>query len=477
MSKNRKVIWASALALGVIGLVWYLLLPPEGFLTGIYPVDGRRSVFLMRYNGDDETRTWVGLVDVEDGLVWDQELPAMTYSTYGRHGVTVADGRVTVKVSDGETHDQVLAYALADGSPLWTSEPLAYKDDHRYGRAGVLGERPYADSKVVLYSHGERPKVPTELVARDPSDGTTQWTHKVKDNVFRAFEVTSKAIVYRAGISWFIVDRADGKLVHKLDEYSDACIDDTSMWTWSYSNALMKVDLSAPGMPVEKHVVNGPVGSSTICGRRGETLVFFREEVGEKADNALVGIDPASASVLWSISLGPRRVKSIAQNRDTEDASAHPLRGGLTDFVPVILSQRKGLESSHRIAVINLRDRKVAWESKVLDELLHHSMFRGSGGMYYLTRQSHVVAIDGASGKVTAAVAGTSLESVRGFHAVDGRLWVYNMDWLPMNRLPWAVLDGRTLKTLAQGHKLGLEDVMEETIQRFGIPREWVAKP
>ena len=86
------------------------------------------------------------------------------------------------------------------------------------------------------------------------------------------------------------------------------------------------------------------------------------------------------------------------------------------------------------------------------------------------------MAIDGASGKVTGSIVAPELESIRGFQATPSRLWVYSRKWSPITKLPWAVVDSRTLQPAVSGtDALPVDNVLAKTQERFGIPEAWVA--
>lgn len=464
------------LAITAVSLGGYLLLRlPDGFLLGLHPVGAERSVFLMRYNGDDETRAWVGLVDDDEGLVWHQELPALTYSIYGRHGLTVSGDQVTVKVSDQETHDQVLAFGLADGEPRWTSDKLPYRpgEDGTINMAqGMLGERPYVDDTLLLYAHGDRDK--HHLVARNPKTGATLWTHTFGDVIVRGLHITAAHVLYRSSATWTILDRATGD-ARTFRLYSDICVEGGT--AWGLERGVLKRIALATGdveqVPSPKIV---EAGIASTCGFYGGHLVFSTTQGDISEGEQLIAMNRETGQAAWQLSLKPWRFKSIGQGRDIEGAASHPLRGVLPRFVTLLQSRHKG--DGHRVAVIDLQDRRVVWATKPLEELLHHSVLRGPGGVHYVTRSGHVMAVDGTTGKVLAAKLSQHLENVRGFHAMPGALWVYSTKWSSMGQLPWAQLDSRTLAVKASGSSevLAFEDALDKTRDHFAIPEAWVTK-
>ncbi len=112
-----KVVIAAGVV-GLVGLALWSTLPPRGFLTGLYPLDGERAVVLMRANySNDPDRFWLGVIRADDELLWSEELPASTYAVYSGHGLTVDAKRIGVHVTDRKTFTQQLGYQFKTGTP------------------------------------------------------------------------------------------------------------------------------------------------------------------------------------------------------------------------------------------------------------------------------------------------------------------------------------------------------------------------
>ena len=440
------------LALGVGALVFAGVLAATlamrsqpGFMTGLHPIDGGRAVFTMRHNPDSgESRAWIGVVGPE-GLVWSRELPALTYSIYARHGLTVDDGLVTVKVSDTQTYAQVLAFDVSTGEPRWSSDRLAFApSEYDTMLHIVMGAAPFAGDGLVL--HPEHDRQEASLVMRSAEDGTVTWRHPLAKDGLYGMARTEDHVAYRTDVGWVVLRRSDGSEVVRLEAYGAACLQDDRLSVWS-DDTLRIVDLSQPEPEASEHPLE-MLGFSQSCGTHDGKLVFT---VGGDAGEGqrrfeVVGVDPAKAEVAWRIDLGPWEPSTIARDRDNAGPDADPLRGSISDFVPVLLDQH-GIDDV-KLAVLDLRSHAIAWESSPRPELLHYQVLRGSGDQHFIDGFDNLGAIDGATGKLNAAVQ-LHHENVRGFYAVDGRIWVYSMTYATESTLPWLVLDGASLTPTA----------------------------
>lgn len=446
---RRSTLLAGTCGLAALALGWWWLArPPQGFVTGMLPIDGERAVFTMRHNPDDDpSQAWIGVVG-PDGVEWSQELPALTYSLDMRHGLAVGPDQVTVKVSDGDDHAQLLAFDLATGRPRWSSDPIAFAPTEYPGMLHMAhGVWPSDDGTQVLF--GDHDRRTSHLVARASTDGSTLWSEDLPEHGVRQMLVSTTHVAYRHDDGWWFVRRSDGKLVHELDTYAAGCLDDSGFVTWG-RDTLIEVHLAGEQPSVEARALpdEGIVGS---CGRHAGALVFgVSPRQRETTGIDLVGVEPQASSIAWRISLGIWEPSSIKRGRDNEGPHANPLEGVLSDYVPVVLSSHgiDGLE----LAVLDLRTHAVAWRGPRDEALLHYEVFRGTPPQHFLSNGRRLIAIDGASGEVTAAVE-LPHEDALATHAADGRLWVYSMQYDRQNRLPWLVLDGRTLEVLARGNE------------------------
>lgn len=436
------------LAIGVA--VWWWLRPPEGFLTGMVPLDGDRAVFTMRHNPNNgESRAWVGLLDATGEVAWSTELPAFTYSVYARHGITVSDDLITIKVTDSDTFAQLLAFDLETGEERWQSPRIDFaQGEGSFMMPVVPGARPYTDGKQLLHgdANGER----YLLVARKAADGAISWEHEVNSGM-RDLVFTADAVAYRADSSWIFLSRDSGEDGRQVNAYAAACSDAERFVTWD-GDQLISVDWSAPDFTVTSKPLPSE-GIPLYCGLRDGSPVFtvahrWADLVERRFE--LVAVDPNTASVTWRLGLGPWEPSSIAGSRDNDTPEAHPLRGTLTDFVPVLLGTHGS--DGVKLVVLDMIEHELAWESTPRAELLHSDVFRGRGAQYFLADSGRVAAFDGNTGKLTAAIK-VGHESSRAFHAVDGQLWLFSMAWGRMDALPWVRLDGTTLEPLAAGNE------------------------
>ena len=465
---TTKRVGLVAAAVAVSVATWWWRRPPDGFLTGMVPIDGNRAVFTMRHNPNNgDARAWVGLLDASGDVAWFKELPALTYSVYARHGITVSDAQITIKVSDSNTFAQVIAFDVETGDEQWHSPRIEFADtDASFMMPVVLGERPYTDGVQLI--HGDADGERSLLVARSAADGSATWEHEV-DSGMRDLLFASDAVAYRASSAWTFLNRDNGAVVRKVEAYAAACGDAERFVTWD-DDQLITVDWSSPDFAV----TTKPLPSEGIplhCGFRDGAPVFtVAHRYAEIAQRRfeLIAVDTDNASVTWRLGLGPWEPSSIARSRDNDTPQAHPLRGTLTDFVPVLLGTHD--DDGVKLSVLDMRRHEVAWESTPHAELLHFDVFRGDGAQYFLADFGRVVAVDGATGKLTAAIK-AGHESSRAFHAVDGQLWLFSMQWQRMNALPWARLDGTTLDVLAAGNDEFRPQVITDEFTRWlGAP-------
>lgn len=433
------------------------------------PVGGDRAVFITRHNPENGApKAWLGLFDATGEVAWFKELPGLTYSVYARHGITVSEGRVTIKVSDRETFAQVLAFDLETGEAQWQSPRIEFVDGYASPMAPVVaGERPYADGNELI--HGDADGERDRLVARKAADGSRIWEREV-DSSMRDLVFSADAVAYRADFAWTFLKRDSGEVVRTVKAYAAACSDEERFVTWA-NDHLITVDWSSPDFTVTKTPLPSE-GTPLYCALRDGSPVFTVEhrwdEVVER-DFELVAVNPDTASVDWRIGLGAWQPSSIGGSRDNDTPTAHPLRGTLTDFVPVLL--RTHDNDGLKLAVLDLTKHEIAWEGAPQPELLQFDVFRGDASQYFLGDSGRVAALDGNTGKLTAAIK-VGHERSRGFQAADGQLWLFSMEWARMNALPWMRLDGTTLEVIAAGNEeFRPEVITDEFADWLGAPQ------
>lgn len=463
----------AALLAGAAVLIWRLLLPPDGFLTGLVPVDAERAVLVMRANYDnDPSRYWVVAVHADEGVLWSRELPGQTQSTWPRNGLTVTAGAIVVRVYDNDKRKSwLVGYALDDGQPLWTGEGDAYDASWTYtfppdvpgGEPQGLEDRTYRWS-----SDGET----TSLTAWLAAKGQRLWTHTLDGKFVRAQHVTHKYVVYRSDAGWTFLHAKNGHLAAELDAYAAACVHDGRFTAWS-RETIYSIDLEADRIEVQRHPAPGGIEPlTTHCGVHDGNLVFVTRQGANptKPDVRLVALTKPLDGVAWEIPMGVWGPKEIASLRDSDGADVHPLRGQLSDFVPLILGAH---DQPFKLVMLDLKQHRIAWESRLADDLLHFGVFRGSDDQHFLVSSSVVGALDGRTGKLTAARGGAYME-IKGGYGSGGRLWLHTMDWRGMNALPWGALDGRTLKPGGTGNDevtFG-EDMLAKLIETLKLPPE-----
>lgn len=467
LSTTKRIgLAATALAIGVA--VWWWQRPPEGFLTGMVPIDGDRAIFTMRHNPNNgAAQVWVGLLDATGEVTWSNELPGRTYSVYARHGITVSDELITIKVSDERTYAQLLAFDIETGKARWESPRIEFADSEGPSmKPVVFGAQPYTDGHQLI--HGDADGERSLLVARNAADGTRSWEHEVKSGM-REVLFSADAVAYRADMAWTFLSRSSGEVVRQIEAYATGCGDAERFVTWS-DDQLITVDWSSPEFPVTTKPLTSE-GIPLYCGLRDGTPVFTVahrwEELAERSF-ALVAVDPDTASVAWRIGLGTWEPSFIARSRDNDTPEAHPLRGTMTDFVPVLLGTHGS--DDVKLAVLDMTKHEIAWESTPRSELLQFDVFRGQDAQYFLGGSGKVGAFDGNTGKLTAAIE-VRHEDARAFHAAQGQLWLFSSDSGRMDALPWARLDGTTLETIAAGNEEFLPRVItDEFAAWLGVP-------
>ncbi len=436
-------------ALAIAGGAWWMLRPPDGFMTGVVPISATRAAFTMRHNPENgDARAWVGVLDVSGDVVWSQELPGVTFSIYAGHGMTVADDLLTIKVTDAKSFEQLLGFDPETGEQRWASPRLEFAErEASFNLPVVAGDRPYTDGAQLLHAHSDGEAL--SLVARNAADGATVWTHELEDHL-RDLLVSPTAVAYRADTRWTFVRRHNGKVAQTVHAYAAACANDERFTTWD-DDQLITVDWSDASFNVSKHALPSE-GIPLHCGLAEDTPVFtvahpWNDALDRRFE--LIAVDPATAGVAWRVDLGAWEPSMIATSRDNEAPWAHPLRGTLTDFVPVLLDTHGS--DDVKLVVIDMAKHEVSWKSTPHPELLHFEVFRGRGDQYFLGDRGKVAVIDGATGRVGAAIE-LGHEGSRAFHAKHGQLWLFSMGWERMNALPWVQLDGDTLQVIGTGN-------------------------
>jgi len=450
MKRGAIVISLVCVIAVAVVAVWWLLRAPPGFLTGMHPVDRDRAVFTMRHNPDDgPSRAWIGVVESHRGLLWSRELPALTYSTYARHGLTATNEQVTVKVLDVESHARVLAFDVESGEKRWAGDRIEFQTgDYPMQPYVVPGERPFDDGALLL--HGDHDRAEARLVARSSSDGSVRWSHELGSAGMRSLLYAPATVAYRHEAGWTFLRRSDGQVARTLDAYGDGCVHDGSFVVWA-DGRFVSVDLAHPEHPPRSL----PLASRGIvarCGVHRDELVFTvstRADSGAPQGTELIGVHPDELRIDWTLDLGASRLNAFAVQRDNRGPDADPLRGALSDFVPVLLQRHDG--DHFQLVVIDLVRHRIAWQSRPRPGLATMHVFRGSGDQHFVSIGARLAAISGKTGEITAAVEIVH-EEPRAFYAADGRLWVHSMKYARMDSLPWAVLDGRTLELVGHGN-------------------------
>ena len=257
--------------LTTVAALWWWQRPPEGFLTGMVPLEGDRAIFTMRHNPNNgAAQAWVGLLDAGGDVVWSQELPALTYAVYAGHGITVSEDLITIKISDQSTFAQLIAFDIETGEPRWESPRIEFTDSEgRWMMPIVAGEQPYTDGEQVI--HGDADGETELLVARSATDGARIWGHEV-DGGMREVVFSDSVVAYRADMAWTFLSRTSGEVVRKVDAYAAGCGDTERFVTWS-DDQLITVDWSSTDFAVTtKPLVSE--GIPLYCGLRAGTPVF-----------------------------------------------------------------------------------------------------------------------------------------------------------------------------------------------------------
>lgn len=413
------------------------------------PVGGDRSIFTMRHNPNNgPAQAWVGLLDASGEVAWSNELPGLTYSVYARHGITVSDDLITIKITDENTFAQLLAFDIETGKMRWESPRIEFAESEGSSMMPVVpGEQPYTDGNHLI--HGDADGERNLLVARNAADGARTWEHEV-DSGMREVLFSADAVAYRADMAWTFLSLQSGEVVQQLDAYAAGCGDAQRFVTWG-DDQLITVDWSSPAFTVTRKPLPSE-GIPKYCGLRDGMPVFtvaHRYGVLAEQSFGLVAVDPNTASVAWRIGLGQWEPSFVARSRDNDARDAHPLRGSLTDFVPVLLGTHGSRDV--KLAVLDMTKHELAWEGTPHSELLQFDVFRGHEAQFFLGDSGRVAAFDGNTGKLTAAIK-LGHQDARAFQAAHGQLWLFSMGYGRMDALSWVRLDGTTLKTIAAGN-------------------------
>ena len=480
---NRAVKIAIVVGLmGLIGVIWWSLLPPKGFITALYPIDGERSAFVMRANYKNKPSVfWVGVVGPGEHLLWHRSLPGSISSVPGGHGMTADASRIILRVSDRSTVSQWLAFDTKTGESLWQSERSPLKLKQVTGPLPwVSGTRPevVGDTHIAWEADGEKQR----LVARAVLNGETRWVETMKKphNVITNMQWTQRWLIYRHEHRWSIRDLKTGDLVLTVNVYSDACVDEDRFVAWSGPD-LAIVDLTRDTLKVEmRPTPDKEYRRAMTCGRWGNKYVFYTQNkhIGAKMRSELVVLPESLDRIEWRLPLGQRDLNRIeGYSADYRIAEAHPLKGELADFVPIVTGTF-GVDE-FTVTVIDMKKQKIAWESAPKSALLHYGASRGTNDQHFIVQSAHVVAIDGKTGQVTGVIGGRYY-AVRPFYGRAGRLWLYvnaKDGWPRINALPWGVVDGRTLNLVKRGNSsFDTKSTLPQTIKDWAVPSTFVSR-
>ncbi len=472
MKPAHKAVLASVLVVALV-LGWCLPSEQDGFIVGLYPAEGLGAVALMRHN-DDTSRVWAVGLDVNAGPQWRTLLGPETFSIMDRQGMSVADGIVTVRVTDDSTWVETVALDLRDGREIWRTERLTYEPDPELPVAlsiNTPGVTARADGGQLFEFHRERDQI--LVVAHDRSSGEVLWKADVVAGMVREVVPMESVLVLRTDADWLLLDRDRGEERGRIEIRGDACIHDGRIVHYRHpqvvafdpresTERVLTPDLAWPGREDDSHHY------ARSCGIWRGSIVFSLSN--DISGTHLVALDPESGESSWSIDLGFREFNIIGQGRSGWGMQGHPLRGELADFVAFVAddkSSRGSGDDGHALLVVDLLGRRIGWESPPRSELLHYSVFSAEG-RYYLYYSGHVAVIDGRTGTLDAAVTSPYLE-LRSFYVAGGRLWIYNQDWNDLSELPWAVLDATDLRPLVvNGEAIPIEPALPRTREMLG---------
>ena len=462
MTKKAKLAIAAVVLVGG-ALAWFLLRPGKpqtGFFVGFHAIDDRRAVALIRANPKDGlSKGWVAVVDREDGMRWHKRLEGVPL-TADFDGISLTAQTVSVRSNPDSKPQVVEQWSLDDGTRLWRHE-LPHFGDFSPAFSTIGSE----DTLIEAVGHADGTMA---LHAIDRATGAEQEAYEFP-SVLTHPHIVGNMLVLEELFYTRLYDLQTGN-AKGIDTRGAGCFVDHDYYVIarrSDEQYVSRIDLADVSKvrylaPAELPVIEGASEHYRVqaCGRYEGALVFTIERARADSNNGLdlVAFDPSTGARLWHIDLGLSYLGgSIPQDSvyRTYRQSA-PLSGELERYVPVMLDTygSPGAPDQTRIAIVDLKERKIARESARSQTLIHFALMC-RGQRCYLSGSTmenggFVVAFDTTTGDITAAVQIPTL-SMKAFlpqHLADGAIWVYASDYVPFGQMPWAVLDATTLEPL-----------------------------
>ena len=453
------VLAAVAMCVAAGAFVWWLWFrgsgPPSGFVVAVRAVDANSAVVVWRNNEDGHPpRSFVGRVDADGKVRWWRELPGVASTIAARDGLAVGDGVVTVPyVHDYDAFrplgSAMTAFAIADGALLWDV---------------VLSEGPQPKQGLYVASllaggralHVAMQGEDALLYAVDVSTGEIVWQQPTSvtatapmiagNRLILHKTLTATSIDLTTGDSADLGTRGTGCIVG--DEYVALRWrgDESVLVALAVARPVVARDIRRPFIPLGPHR-GFHIGG---CGVYGEQLVFFVTHRGiDPSDDAShVVVTDKNGAVAHTISLANDMADPGHHTNEMPEAA--PFRGTLTRFVPyIVIPPHADLDVSY-IAMLDLAEGRIAWQSPPDSRWRRGDVFR-AGHRWYLHQSGispNLTVFDGTTGELEASVVLYSphtIARVRADHVAEGTIWVTSDAWRSLEDPPIAVLDAVTL--------------------------------
>ncbi len=449
-----------SVVLVALALAYWAMRPDAGFIAGILPLSDDEALVLVRANyGEGPSRWWLLRVGADGRRVWTSDLSGPPAASGAGHGIAT-DGSIVIASVEGHDDTRLVALEASSGRLLW---------ERAFGGRATTQPILHAHEVVVSFEG----HAGSQLLGLSLADGHVRWTHAPSEEVYDPIvDESATRLAYRDA-SWHVISLdadTETRLAAPVDVHGDGCLIGQALYL--LDGELIRADLGADPPILERHALTPPspvLRLARTCGRHGEDLVFFAVETStDRRPRSHVVVVGRDGAVRSRIELGvDTEPLTIGGEPDHRAAAYYPLRGELSDFVPVLLSR----DDAFSLVVLDLVQGSIAWESAASHELLHYQVVRGRGGLLYLSHLGHVVAIDGTNGHVLAATR-TSLEGIRGSYATEQRLWGYSMEWTSFPALPWVAADSRTLVRLAGANRElpAAENDLARTLEWLAVP-------
>ena len=404
MAKRTKVVVAGAVIAVAIAVIvgWRVHrknMVPIGFVVAMQALDdGAVLAWRAGDENPDGRHGYVSRVDVHGHTLWWARVPDDPLTG---DSLAVGDGIVAVRYSHHTAQavfgdDQSLvAFALADGRPLWdrklaTVKPFeglhAEASLNLYSTAAFVGDR--------LLEWVDRDKDGSVIDVIAPQTGSVvaerPWSNDAAMTV-----VVGQRLVQHESLRAVSLDVPSAK-ADVFDTRGNGCAIDGDYVTIEGQQQQATLVAYAGGDRTKRRLIKDPFdprppGSSyewwmlRSCGRYRDRLVFSLDANTEQGrTDRLVVIASRTGDILHVITLPhDSGWDGEAMARKYYDHAS--LAGELTRFVPYIVIAHDGDNELRQLVMLDLEQGTIAWSSQPDDKLLDAHLFRGTDRWYLVS--------------------------------------------------------------------------------------------